>query len=60
LGAGIPVSSALELEKVMSELWTDESLLKTKSETAKKYVYSKAGATRKIMDYIQENLLLTS
>ena len=60
LGAGIPISNALELEKVLNELWNDEALLKTKSESARKYVYSKAGATEKIMKYIQENRLLTS
>ncbi len=60
LGAGIPVSNALELEKILNELWNDEGLLKTKSETARQYVYSKAGATKKIMAYIQENRLLTN
>lgn len=59
-GAGIPINNALELEKVLNELWNDETLLKTKSETARQYVYSKAGATKKIMHYIQENRLLTS
>ena len=56
--AGIPVNNALALEKVLTELWNNEDLLKEKSEAAKKYVYSKAGATKKIMDYIQEKRLL--
>jgi len=59
-GAGICIENALELEKVLTELWNDEALLKQKSEAAKNYVYSKAGATQKIMDYIQEKRLLTS
>ena len=58
--AGIPVDNALALEKVLTELWNNEVLLKEKSEAAKKYVYSKAGATKKIMDYIQEKRLLTN
>lgn len=59
-GAGICIENALELEKVLDELWSNEQLLQTKSETARRYVYSKAGATKKIMDYIQENRLLTN
>ncbi len=58
--AGICIHNALELEKVLTELWGNENLLKTKSDTAKNYVYSKAGATKKIMEYIQEKRLLTS
>ena len=57
-GAGICVNNALEFEKVLTELWSNEQLLKQKSEAAKNYVYSKAGATKKIMDYIQEKRLL--
>ncbi|MFT3681751.1 MAG: glycosyltransferase N-terminal domain-containing protein [Ferruginibacter sp.] len=59
-GAGICINNALELEKVMSELWHNETLLKAKSDAAKQYVYSNAGATGKIMDHIQANRLLTS
>lgn len=59
-GAGISVDNALELEKVLTALWNNETELKQKSEAAKNYVYSKAGATQKIMDYIQEKRLLTS
>ena len=59
-GAGISIKNALELEKVLTKLWNNEVLLGEKSAAAKKYVYSKAGGTKKIMDYIQENLLLTS
>lgn len=59
-GACICINSALELEKILNELWDNSSLLQTKCEAAKKYVYSKAGATQKLMDYIQEKRLLTN
>lgn len=57
-GAGICINNALELEKVLTELWNNEALLQQKSEAAKNYVYSKAGATKKIMDHIQAKRLL--
>ena len=59
-GAGICINNALELEKVLTELWNNEKLLQQKSETAKNYVYSKAGATKKTMGYIYEKRLLTN
>lgn len=59
-GAGISIYNALELEHVLNELWADTALLQVKSEAAKKYVYSKAGATQKVMAYIQEKRLLTN
>jgi 3-deoxy-D-manno-octulosonic-acid transferase len=57
-GAAVSINNALELEKLLSQLWNDESLLREKGAAAKKYVYSNAGATKKIMDYIQEKRLL--
>jgi 3-deoxy-D-manno-octulosonic-acid transferase len=59
-GAGISIATALELEEVLNKLWSDQKLLEQKSDAAKKYVYSKAGATAKVMDYIYENRLLTN
>lgn len=59
-GAGITIENALELEKVLNELWNDEDLLKAKGDAAKKYVLSKGGATKKLAAYIQENRLLTN
>jgi 3-deoxy-D-manno-octulosonic-acid transferase len=58
-GGAFSISNALELEKVLTELWENEQLLKTSGEAAKQYVYSNSGAS-KIMTYIQENLLLTN
>ena len=57
-GGGISINSALELEKVLTELWENEQLLKTKGEAAKKYVFNNAGASNKIIAFIQENRLL--
>jgi 3-deoxy-D-manno-octulosonic-acid transferase len=59
-GAGISIATAFELEEVLNTLWNNEALLQQKSEAAKQYVYSKAGATAKVMDYIYENRLLTN
>lgn len=57
-GGGISISSALELEKILSTLWNDEQLLKRTGESAKNYVYSNSGATKKIMEFVQEKRLL--
>jgi 3-deoxy-D-manno-octulosonic-acid transferase len=59
-GAAIPIANALELEQVLTELWNDEELLKNKGATARKYVYEHVGASKKILDFIQENRLLTN
>ncbi|HEY8687845.1 MAG TPA: glycosyltransferase N-terminal domain-containing protein [Chitinophagaceae bacterium] len=58
--AGIIIKNALELEKVLNELLYNEPELKRRSDAAKNYVYSNAGATKKIMEYIQEKRLLTN
>ncbi len=60
LGAAFTVSSALELEKTASELFENDALRQEAAEKAIQYVRSKAGATGKIMAYIQENRLLTN
>ena len=59
-GAGIIINSALELEKQLTTLWSNPELLKSISNTAKNYVYSNRGASKKIMDFIQEKRLLTN
>ena len=58
-GGSISINSALQLEKELTILWNDKQLLKTAGEAAGKYVYANAGASKKIIDYIQENRLLT-
>lgn len=59
-GGGITIQNALELECILNKLWEDESLLAAKGEAAKNYVYSNAGASNKIIQFIQEKRLLTN
>ena len=59
-GGGITITNALELEKTLTNLFNDPDELQERSVAAKNYVYSNAGASKKIMEYIQENRLLTS
>lgn len=54
------IETALELESKFNELFTDHDLYNEVCKAARNYVYSKKGATAKIMQYIQENRLLTS
>ena len=57
---GYTIETALQLEKILNDLLSDQQLYKEVCEAAKKYVYSKRGATEKIIRYIQENRLLTN
>ena len=57
-GGGITIQNALELESTLNELWETPSLLKEKGTAARQFVYSRAGASGKILQYIQENRLL--
>ena len=59
-GGGITINNALELEKVLNELLADEIEIKRIGKAANNYVYSKAGATQKIIDHIYANRLLTN
>lgn len=59
-GGGITIENALELEKTLTHLFSNADELEKRSIAAKNYVYSKAGATKKIMEFIQENRLLTN
>ncbi|HUS02420.1 MAG TPA: glycosyltransferase N-terminal domain-containing protein [Chitinophagaceae bacterium] len=59
-GGGITITNALELERTLTDLFNDPRELEKRSAAAKNYVYSNAGATKKIMEYIQENRRLTS
>jgi len=59
-GGGITIENALELESTLNELWNDETLLTTKGKASKNYVYANKGASKKIIQFIQENRLLTS
>ena len=59
-GGGITIDNALGLEKILTHLFNNEDELKQRGAAAKNYVYSNAGATKKIMEYIQEKRLLTN
>lgn len=59
-GAAYSIDSAVEIEKLMNDLLADTDWLNESSEAARNYVYSKKGATEKIMRYIQVNRLLIS
>ncbi|MBN9350556.1 MAG: 3-deoxy-D-manno-octulosonic acid transferase [Chitinophagaceae bacterium] len=57
-GGALSVDSAVELEKVVTDLLTDQNLLDKMCLAAKQYVYSNAGASEKIVDYINRFNLL--
>ena len=59
-GGGITIGNALELEKTLTHLFKNEEEITSRGLAAKNYVYNKAGATKKIMEYIQVNRLLTN
>ena len=54
------VTNLIELEVVLNELMNNEPKRKMIGEVAQNYVYSKAGATTRLLLYIQENRLLTN
>jgi len=57
---GFSINNALELEKLLDELFFNVDELENAGTAAKDFVYAKAGASKKIMDFIQENRLLTN
>lgn len=59
-GGGIPVGGPLKLEAELNSLMTNEAECKRRGAAARDFVYSRAGATKKIMDLIYENRLLTN
>lgn len=56
----ISIENALELEKVVNGLLNNEEEIASRGNAAKNYVYNNAGASQKIIEYIQKNRLLTS
>jgi 3-deoxy-D-manno-octulosonic-acid transferase len=50
----------VKLETIMNGLLNDEAERKRRGESAKQFVYDNAGASKKIMQFIQEKRLLTS
>ena len=57
---GISVDGPINLEEVLNKLLNDETERKRRGEAAKKYVYTNTGASKKIIQFIQENRLLTN
>jgi 3-deoxy-D-manno-octulosonic-acid transferase len=57
-GLAFPVGSTQELEGKMSEIWEDEQLFVNKQVQSRQFVALHAGATHRIMDYINQNLNL--
>ncbi len=54
------IESALELEELLNELLSNAVTSATAGKASHDYVYANKGATQKILDYIQENRLLTN
>jgi 3-deoxy-D-manno-octulosonic-acid transferase len=59
-GGGIIIDSAIEAERVFNRLLQNRQESAEAGEAARTYVYSRRGATERIISYIQENRLLTS
>ncbi len=59
-GGAFSIEDALELEKQLDLLLQDNKTYDAAAKAAQGYVEKNAGATKKIMQYIQENRLLTN
>jgi 3-deoxy-D-manno-octulosonic-acid transferase len=59
-GGGIVIDSALEAESVFDRLLGNPEEYRQRAKAAGNYVQEKKGATQRILNYIQENRLLTS
>ncbi len=59
-GAACSIENALQVEEQLNIFFNDSTLLKKASATSKQFVYKNAGATTKIVAYIEANRLLTS
>ncbi len=59
-GGVIIIDNALEAESVFERLFRNEDEYAYHSKASRDYVYGRKGATAKIVEYIQENRLLTS
>lgn len=59
-GAGYSISNTVELQKLVYHLLNDQKEYTLSCESAGTYVQNNKGATDKILNYVQENLLLTN
>lgn len=59
-GAGISIDGPITLEENLNRILNNEEERNRRGKLARDYVYSNAGASAKIIQFIQENRLLTS
>lgn len=59
-GGGISIDGPITLEENLNKLLHNEAERERMGKAAKDYVYAQAGASKKIIQFIQENRLLTS
>ena len=59
-GGAISINGPISLEEVLDSLINDEAERKRRGDAAFKYVESNTGASKKIIQFIQENRLLTN
>ena len=59
-GGAYSVENALELENTLNELLSNEQLYTQSCEASQQYIQRNAGATGKVIQYIQEKRLLTN
>ena len=59
-GGGLVIDSAIEAEKVFNRLLQHPQESAEAGDAARTYVYSRRGATERILNYIEENRLLNS
>jgi 3-deoxy-D-manno-octulosonic-acid transferase len=58
-GGAFTVATALEAEDLLNRLLLDKGMYMKAAEAAKAYVYAKTGATARIMEYINNNRLIS-
>jgi 3-deoxy-D-manno-octulosonic-acid transferase len=59
-GGGLIIDSAIEAEKVFNRLLLDADERREAGEASRDYVYSRRGATRRIVQYIEEKGLFAA
>jgi 3-deoxy-D-manno-octulosonic-acid transferase len=60
IGGAVSINNTDDCIMVIQKLLQDETGYVSSSESARKYVYANKGATEKVMQFIQENRLLTN
>jgi len=59
-GGAFTIEDALELEKLLKELFSDTNMYGEAADASREYVKSRSGASEKVIRYIQEKRLLIS